>query len=121
MRLICEISRALNATREEQDSGLRGRRGQEGEEGRRPSAELTGRMLTRRHASLLIRAVGLQRAEDKLQLISTDTDNSDMCTCRGGRHVESGLLTPTAPGSGWMEPLTAVLWLPLIPAISHHS
>lgn len=77
MRLICEISRALNAIREEQDSGLR--EGGEQEE-RRRSDEVTGCMLTRRHASLLIKAAGLQEAEHKLQLISTDAHNR---VCRG--------------------------------------
>lgn len=38
-------------------------------------------MLTRRHASLLIKTAGLQEAEHKLQLISTDAHNR---ACVGG-------------------------------------
>lgn len=55
MRLICEISGALNATRVEQDSVLR----EGGEQDRGHSDEVTGCMLTRHHASFLIKAVYL--------------------------------------------------------------
>lgn len=40
-------------------------------------------MLTRRHASILIKAVCLQDAKRKLQLIPTDTHNNDVGMCQG--------------------------------------